>query len=277
MRWLIAWLALLAALVGAPAAAQGYPARPAGPVYDGANILAPVDEGLLDTKLRAYNERTGRALIVATVPSLGDETIETYAETLFNDEWGIGGAGTDQGLLLLVAPNERKVRIETGYGLQEFVTDIFAGRVIRDDITPRFRSGDYAGGINAGIDALVTQLDRTPAEAKAIAEAAEAAQRQRGEDEGFPIGTLIWLAFLFFFFILPMFGRMRGGRRYSGRGSGIAEGVGQVILWNAINSAVNSRDDGGGWGGGGFGGGGGGGFGGFGGGMSGGGGASGGW
>ena len=125
-RILLAFLAL-SALAGAPAAAQDFPPRPEGPVYDGANIIPDVDERLLDARLRAYNESTGRALIVATVPSLGNETIETYAETLFNDEWGIGGAETDQGLLLLVAPTERKVRIETGYGLQPYVTDILSG------------------------------------------------------------------------------------------------------------------------------------------------------
>ncbi len=272
------FLALLAALAGAPAAAQPqFPARPDGPVYDGAAIIPDVDEALLDTRLREYNRRTGRALIVATVPELGSETIETYAETLFNDEWGIGGAGTDQGLLLLVAPTERKVRIETGYGLQQYVTDILAGRIIRDAITPRFKAGDYPGGINAGIDALIVQLDRDPADAKAVAEAAAAAERERGSSDGIPISTIIWVLFLLFFFVLPMFGR-RGGRRYRGRGGGVADGIGQVILWNAVNSAMNNRHSGGsGWGGGGGFGGGGGGFGGFGGGMSGGGGASGGW
>jgi uncharacterized protein len=274
---ILVWLALLAAIVAAPAAAQlKLPPRPEGPVYDAANILPDVDERLLDTRLRDYNERTGRALVVATVPSLEGTTVEDYAVRLYQ-AWGIGGAETDAGLLLLVAPNERKVRIEVGYGLHQYVTDILSGRIIREQITPRFKAGDYPGGINAGIEALITQLDRDPADAKAVAEAAAASERTR-EKQGFPLGTLLWFGFLFLFFILPMFSRMRGGRRYRGRGSGVAEGVGQVILWSAINSAMNSgRGGGGGWGGGGGFGGGGGGFGGFGGGMSGGGGASGSW
>lgn len=278
MRWILAWLALLAALVGAPAAAQQFPARPAGPVYDGASIIPDADEQLLDARLRAYNQRTGRALVVATVPSLDGETVEQYAVRLF-ENWGIGGAESDQGLLLLVAPNERKVRIEVGYGLHQYVTDILSGRIIRNDITPRFKAGDFAGGINAGVDALITQLDRDPADARAVAEAAAAAQRQDNGKGGFPFGFFIWLGVMFFFFILPMFARMRGGRRYH-RGSGVGDAVGNVILWSAINAAMNSgRGSGGGWGGGGGfgGGGGGGGFGGFGGGMSGGGGASGSW
>ena len=278
MRWFFAWLALLAAVVGTPAAAQAeFPPRPEGPVYDGANIIGDAEEQALDARLREYNQRTGRALVVATVPDLGGETIETYAETLFNDEWGIGGAETDQGLLLLVAPNERKVRIEVGYGLHQYVTDILSGRIIRGDITPRFREGDFAGGINAGIDALITQLDRDPADARAVAEAAAAAERERGKG-GAAFAGLIFPAIMIGLFFMLSMGRRVRGRRY--RGSGAAGAVGEVLLWTAINAAMNSgRGGGGDWGGGGGGGfgGGGGGFGGFGGGMSGGGGASGSW
>jgi uncharacterized protein len=275
MTWLRTLLAIaLLALTATPAAAQpSFPPRPAGPVYDGANILEPVDEQLLDARLREYNARTGRSLVVATVPTLQEDTIEDYAVRLF-EAWGIGGAETDQGLLMLVAPNERKVRIEVGYGLHQYVTDILSGRIIRDDVTPRFKEGDFAGGINAGVVALISQLDRDPADAKAVNEAAAAAEREH-ESQGFPFGVLIWLGFLFFFFILPMLGRVKG-KRYRGRGA--AGAVGDVLLWTAINAAMNSGRGGGGgggsWGGGG---GGGGGFGGFGGGMSGGGGASGSW
>ena len=277
MRWFLAWLALLAALAGAPAAAQlELPARPEGPVYDGANVIPPVDEQLLDARLREYNERTGRALVVATVPSLQEDTVENFAVRLY-EAWGIGGAETDAGLLMLVAPTEHEARIEVGYGLHQYVTDILSGRIMREQMIPRFKEDDYAGGITAGIDALITQLDRDPADAKAVAEAAAAAEREHEQGE-FPFGVLVWLGFLFFFFILPMLSRVRG-RRYRSRG-GVAEGVGNVLLWTAVNAALNSGrgGGGGGWGGGGGGfGGGGGGFGGFGGGMSGGGGASGSW
>jgi uncharacterized protein len=283
MTWFRTLLAmLLLSLAALPAAAQPQlPPRPAGPVSDGANIIPDTDEQQLAARLAEYNRRTGRALVVATVPSLEGETIEQYAMRLY-ETWGIGGAQTDAGVLLLVAPNERKVRIEVGYGLHQYVTDILSGRIIRDQITPAFKRGDYAGGINAGIDALITQLDRDPADAKAIAEAAAAAAKQDRRQGGFPVGLFIWLGVTFFFFVLPMMARMRGGRRYHGGGMGSA--VGNVVMWSALNAAMNSgRSSGGsdwggfGGGGGGFGGGGGGGFGGFGGGMSGGGGASGSW
>jgi uncharacterized protein len=270
----VLWFGLLAltAAIAAPAAAQDYPPRPAGPVYDGADIISPATEAALDQRLRDYNRETGRALIVATIPSLDGAPLESYATGLFAN-WGIGGAERDQGLLLLVARDDRKMRIEVGYGLHPYFGGIMAGRVIRDDITPRFREGDFDSGIVAGIDAITAHLAKSPEEAAAIEEAARAAEAQEG-DGGFPFGVLIWGGFVLFFLILPMLGRVRG-KRYRGRGA--AGAVGEVLLWTAINAAMNSGNSsgGGGWGGGG--GGGGGGFGGFGGGMSGGGGASGSW
>jgi uncharacterized protein len=166
------------------------------------------------------------------------------------------------------------MRIEVGYGLHPYFGGIMAGRVIRDDITPRFKAGDFDGGIVAGIDAITAHLAKSPEEAAAIEEAARTAEAQQGNGGDFPFGVLLWGGIVLFFFVLPMLGRVRG-RRYRGSGAaGAAGAVGEVLLWTAINAAMNSGDsDGGGWGGGGGGGG----FGGFGGGMSGGGGASGSW
>jgi len=278
LRRLLALVGMLWLALAAAAQAQDYPRRPQGPVYDGADIISPATEAALDQRLRDYNRETGRALIVATIPSLEGAPLESYATGLFAD-WGIGGAERDQGLLLLVARDDRKIRIEVGYGLHPYFGGIMAGRVIRDQITPRFKAGDFDGGIVAGIDAITAHLAKSPEEAAAIEEAARAAQAQEQDNgEGFPFGFLIWIAFIVFFFVLPAVAR--GGRRYRG-GGGVGQAVGNVLLWTAVNAAMNSGRGGGsswgGGGGGGFGGGGGGGFGGFGGGMSGGGGASGGW
>lgn len=278
-RWLAGLAALLLLAMAAPAATQDFPARPAGPVLDAAQILSPAQEAALDQRLRTYNTQTGRAIVVATVPSLQGQTIERYAADLFA-EWGIGGKSRDQGLLLLVAPRERQVRIEVGYGLTPYVTDILSGRIIRDIITPRFRQNDYGGGIAAGIDALVTQLNRSPEDAAAVAEAAaaaEAAGARRGgggPSVGTVLGAVFWGAMILGFMLLFGRGRGRRGRRH--RRYGAAGAVGEVLLWHAVGSALGqaSRGSGGWGGGGGFGGGG---FGGFGGGMSGGGGASGSW
>jgi uncharacterized protein len=286
LRHLVLLLAACLFGLAATAHAQDYPPRPDGPVYDGANILSAGTKAQLDQQLRAYNKETGRAIIVATVPSLGGASIESYATTLYTDKWGIGGAQRDAGLLLLIAPTERKMRIEVGYGLHGWFGGIMAGRVINDVIAPRFKEGNFDAGVTDGVNAILAHLAKSPADAVAIEEAAKAAKAQESRsDGGFPFGVLIWLAFLFFFFILPILVGRGRRRKYRSRGNGPwgSRGLGDtardVILWE-VGSAVargiiNSASDGGGWGGGGgFGGGG---FGGFGGGSSGGGGASGGW
>lgn len=264
MRLILTWCLTVLALLAAPALAATYPPVPAGPVYDGASILPPDREAALDARLRDYNQRTGRSLIVATVPSLDGADIESYAFELFR-AWGIGGKESDSGVLLLVAPNERQLRFEVGKGLEEFLPDGLVGLIILDDITPRFKAGDMPGGIDAGINAVITQLDRTPADAKAVAEAAAAAGRQDSSNAPeFDFGFWFWLVIFFFFFILPFLRSLFGksGRRHS---SGV---------W-VVPSGGWSSGGGSGWSsGGGFGGGG---FGGFGGGSSGGGGASGSW
>lgn len=263
-------VALLLLLI-AGAAHAAMPARPAGPVLDQAGIIPDADEVALAQKLSAYNAQTGRAVIVATVASLDGQDIETYANTLFRT-WGVGGKETDQGLLFLIAPNDRKVRIEVGYGLEEFLPDVLAGRIISGAVTPRFKAGDYPGGINAGIDQILTQLNRTPAEAKAVAEAAKAGAREDVSGGGSTIGSAIFWVVLIVVMI-AVFGRRRKG--YVQRRSGIDPGI---VLWgiSEIARAASDNRHSGGWGGGGgsdWGGG----FGGFGGGDSGGGGASGDW
>ena len=268
------WLALAVAVLIGSAASAAIPPRPAGPVLDQADVLPPAEEAALEQKLSAYTATTGRAVIVATVRSLDGLDEVTYGQQLA-EAWGIGGKETEQGVLLLVAPKERRVRIATARGVQyDGFNDILAARIIRDTITPRFKAGDMAGGIAAGVDAILTDLNRTPAEARAIAEAEAAARAQDSRGgEGASIGGFIfWAAMIVVF--MAVFGRGgRRGRRY-GRGGGINPGI---ILWGASEIARGLAQGSGGSGG--FGGGGGGGFGGFGGGGGGfnGGGASGGW
>ena len=269
-------LAAAWSLVATPLAAQDFPEL-TGRVVDAADILPPDIEAELTAKLEALETQSQRQLVVATVPSLQDRSIEDYGYRL-GREWGIGDEGRDDGAILLVAPNERKVRIEVGYGLEPVLTDGYSTLIVQNEILPRFRDGDLAGGIVAGTDAIVAFLQLPEEEARAIAETSVEQRRERG---GFPIGTLFWIGFFVFFFILPMF---RGrGRRRRYRRSGIGGAVGDIILWEAGKAIARGLTDGDDWGGGGFGGGGfgGGGFGGGGfsggGGSFGGGGASGGW
>lgn len=270
VRLLLALIAMVLALAGTMARAE-LPARPTGPILDAASIIPDADEAALDRKLRDYNKRTGRAVMVVTVTSLDGEDSASYAVNL-GHAWGVGGKETDQGLIFLVAPTERKVRIETGYGLEQYLPDVLASRIIRDQVTPRFKAGDMPGGINAGIDAITVQLDRDPAEAKAIAEAAKAAAVQRSTD-GNSSGIASAVFWLIMLLVLISFFSRRGRRGY--RRSGIDPGI---ILWGISEAMHHGRGGGSDWGG--FGGGSGGGgsdWGGFGGGDFGGGGASGDW
>lgn len=261
---------LLLLMAGAAHAAM--PARPTGPVLDQANIIPNDQEAALTQKLSAYNTQTGRAIIVATVASLDEQDVDTYTNELFR-AWGVGGQKTDQGLLFLIAPNERKVRIEVGYGLEEFLPDVLAGRILAGTVTPRFKEGDYAGGITAGVEQILTQLNRNPADAKAVAEAAAAANK--GEKSGGSViaSAIFWVVLIVV--LIAVFGRRNKG--YMQRRSGIDPGI---VLWgmSELARAASDSNRGSGWSsGGGSDWGGGGGFGGFGGGDSGGGGASGDW
>ncbi|MXO62193.1 TPM domain-containing protein [Qipengyuania oceanensis] len=266
MRRLALLFALVAGLLALPAWAQPSFPELTGRVVDNADLLSPEEEAQLTAQLEGLETRTQRQLVVATIPDLEGYDIADYGYQL-GRAWGIGDAERNDGALLIVAPNDRKVRVEIGYGLEGVMTDALSSVIIQQDILPRFRDGDMAGGIIAGTDALVRQLELPEDEARAVVQQASESQ----SDGGFPIGAIIWIAFVFFFFVLPM---LRGGKRYRRRGVGGA--VGDIILWEAGKAIARgaSGGGGGGWGGGGFGGGGG--FSG-GGGSFGGGGASGGW
>lgn len=230
--WLCAVLASLSLAMSGTSAMAELPPRPDGPVLDAAGIIPDADEAALDAKLRAYNKDTGRAIIVATVPSLDDQPVDAYAQQLA-ETWDIGGAESEQGVLFLVAPTERKIRIHTARGVQERLPDVLAGRIIRDTITPRFKARDMAGGITAGVDAIIAQLNRDPAEAKAVAEAAAAAAKQRrsGNDEASVGAVIFWIVLILFLIMLFGRGRRRHGlRRHSDAG---------IVMWEAGNLAAN--------------------------------------
>jgi uncharacterized protein len=220
-----------------------------GRVVDAAGILKPEDRSSLEAKLKAYEDKTSDQVVVATVTSLQDRTVEDYANRLFR-EWKLGQAKINNGALLLVAPNERKVRIEVGYGLEGALTDALSKVIITTAIAPRFKTGDYAGGINAGVDAMLSIL------------AGDAEEWQRKvkvrSDEADPGQVVVFI--VLFFVILVVAYRMNRGRRGGGGGF--------VVLPGPSSGGWSGGVSGGGFDGGGFSGGGG---------SSGGGGASGDW
>jgi uncharacterized protein len=135
-----------------------------GRVTDDAEILSSAVRKSLTERLKAHEDRTGNQIAVLTVPSLEGESIEEYAEAVFR-EWKLGQKGKDNGILVLVAPNDRRMRIEVGYGLEGVLPDSLAGSIIRNGMTPKFKTGDYDGGIDAGVSAILMVLEKgeTPA------------------------------------------------------------------------------------------------------------------
>jgi uncharacterized protein len=267
------WLLAIAGTFALPAAAQIFPTRTTEPVVDSANIISAETEAALTARLEALNRQSQRQLVVATVADLEGYDVADYGYRL-GREWQLGDAERDDGVLLLIAPNERKMHIAVGYGLEPVLTDALSSQIIRNDITPLFKTGDFDGGITAGVAAIERQITLPPEEAAAIA---AAAGQQSAQSEG---SGLIFVPILLFFILFVILSARRGGKRYrSKRGKGGVD-VGDLIVWGSVLADIASSSRGGGGGFGGFSGGGGfGGGGGFsgGGGSFGGGGASGGW
>ena len=128
-----------------------------GRVVDDAEILQPATRDRLSTELKAHEQATGNQIVVLTVPTIGDEGIEEYATRVF-ENWKLGQKGKDNGVLVIVVPKDRKMRIEVGYGLEGTLTDVAAARIIRDVMTPRFRAGDYDNGLTEGVAAVLATV-----------------------------------------------------------------------------------------------------------------------
>ena len=264
-------------------------------VTDLAATLTLPERQALEAKLAAWEQATGNQLAVLTVPSTKPEPIEAYSIRVA-DAWKIGRKGNDNGALFLVAKDDKKMRIEVGYGLEGSLTDATARRIIAETVAPYFREMQFAAGINAGVDQIIAVVNK--GEPLAVRPATPA----RRADSGFPFDAVLILLFV----VVPVLGSML--RRIFGKALGSTVGAGVVgaaawfvagslaiaivaaivafivMLMFGLGSGLARRgggvwlpSGGGGWGGGGWsGGGGGGGFSGGGGGF-GGGGASGGW
>src|SRR6202521_6205271 len=150
----IALVALLC--TGLAVFAANFPAL-SGRIVDQANIIPAETRSAIEQKLSDLEAKSGIQLVVATVASLEGQEIEPYANELFRS-WKLGEKTKNNGVLLLVAPNERRVRIEVGYGLEGTLTDALAKVIITNAIAPRFKNGDFGGGISRGVDDIITVL-----------------------------------------------------------------------------------------------------------------------
>jgi uncharacterized protein len=237
-------LALLVLCAAAWAAIEAnFPAL-TGPVVDAAAILDGDAQDQISRELLDYQSRSGHQIVVATVPSLEGYDIRDFGNRLFR-HWALGDKQRDDGVLILVAPSERKVSIEVGYGIEPDLTDALSKIIIENAVTPRFKAGDYAGGISAAIDDIAKALGGGGNEII-----------ERARNQSAPgLGEVLPVVILFIIVLIIIANTSRGGR---------------VIILPGPGGY------GGGWSGGGWSGGGSGGYGG-GGGSSGGGGASGSW
>jgi uncharacterized protein len=246
------------------ALSQQIPAKPSTLVTDYTNTLSETDKDALERKLDAFDDSTSTQIAILIMKSVGEYDISDYAQKVFRS-WGIGQKGKNNGLLILVALGDRKVFIQTGYGVEDRVPDAIAHEIVENDIKPRFRNNDYYGGLNAAVDDL---MKYTKGEYKATAK-----PPGRGNGGGGSVFALIIIVIV----ILIIIFRNRGGG-----GQIIDNRGGASPFWWFLAGNMLGRGSGG-WGGfsggdsGGFGGGDSGGFGGFGGGDSGGGGAGGSW
>lgn len=237
------------------------PERPRGMVNDYANMLSSSEVNQLEQKLRNYRDTTTNVIAVATIESLQDNSIEEVAAATFS-KWKMWEGDRYNGVLLLISKNDRKFRIEVGYGLEGAIPDVMANRILNDILTPNFQNGNIYGGIDRATDAMI-QL--------AAGEFEGFPENQNSEGSSIPIDVIIFIIII----VIVVISRGRGGKH--GGGKRTLSGS-DVLLWGLLASGPGRRGGSSFGGGGSFGSSGG--FGGFSGGGgfgSGGGGASGGW
>jgi uncharacterized protein len=206
MNALLRGIALACCLVTA-AFALDFP-QLTGRVVDQAGVMSADSRGAIETKLKDLEDKSGIQLVVATVKSLQGSDIETYANQLFR-AWKLGQAQKNNGVLLLVAPAEHKVRIEVGYGLEGTLTDALSSVIISSAIVPRFKANDYSGGIERGVDGIISVLngDTTDWQPKVSV---------RTDDDSTFVPALFIVLFILFFIYFLWLSRNSTSGRYGG-------------------------------------------------------------
>ncbi len=252
------FLLSLFSLLFAFAFAQDFPEKPGTLVNDYANVLSADQKQELENKLVTFNDSSSTQIAVAILKSVGDYDINEYAVEL-GRKWGVGQSGKNNGIMIVVAVGDRKISIQTGYGLEGAVPDIYAKRIIDNDIKPNFRAGNYYAGLD---EATTSIIKYTRGEYKN--DNPKASSKKGGS------GSIAIIIIIVIVIIIIM-------RKGGGGGSEVIGGRGasNALFWAMLFGSGGGRSSGG-WGGGSSGGGGGG-FGGFGGGSFGGGGSSGSW
>jgi len=194
-------------------------------VVDLTGTLTADERASLDAKLVEFERARGSQVAVLLVPSIGSEAIEDFA-TRVTDQWQLGRKGVDDGVLLVVAKEQRKLRIQTGRGVQGTLTDALSKRIVSDVIAPRFRSGDFAGGLDAGVDAIIKAVE---GEELPLPEVRKSGHRVES------LGSLSNLL-LFAFFLVPVVGMILRGLVGRFFGAGLTSGITGLAAWLVLGS-----------------------------------------
>jgi uncharacterized protein len=228
-------------------------------VYDYVNLLSPTEKSNLEQKLIKYSDTTSTQIVVAVIASTNGENIN-YLGAQWIKAWGIGQAKVDNGVLIILAKDDRKIGINTGYGVEHLLTDAMSKRIIENEIIPYFKQDDYPGGLNKGVDAIFEVLNGE-----------YQGTRKTSSKNEFPTEIIFIIIFIFIVILISISKNKRGGGGNRGHRSDAMDIFEAIILSNMGRGNYKGGGGfGGGSSGGGFGGG-------FGGGSGGGGGASGGW
>ena len=222
MRYLAALFFML--IAGAAGAAPVFPAL-TGRVVDNAAIISPQGKAELDNLFAEYEKQTTNQIVVVTVPTLNGQPIEDYGYKL-GRAWGIGQKGKNNGVLFIIAPNDRKLRIEVGYGLEGVLTDANSSLIINNIVLPQFKQGNMEKGVLDGSVAIVSILSGKPVNLKP-------AQQQQTQGGDIP-AWLIILIFIIIIIVHPRFGFLLGiggggfggGGSFGGSGGGFSGGGG---------------------------------------------------
>jgi len=206
MHALLRGLVLACCLVSAALALDFPPLT--GRVVDQAGVMSADSRSAVEAKLKDLEDKSGIQLVVATVKSLQGSDIETYANQLFR-AWKLGQAQKNNGVLLLVAPTEHKVRIEVGYGLEGTLTDALSSVIISSAIVPRFKSNDYSGGIERGVDGIISVLNGDTTDWQPKVEVRQDSPAQVF-NALFPIMFFLFFILIFRFLVGPMRGTPSG-------------------------------------------------------------------
>lgn len=229
-------LILLLLLFPSTALAYTSPGNPTGRVNDFANVLSADAKSSLEELLNGYEQKNGHQIAVAIIPELKDETIETYAEKLYQ-EWGIGQKGKDNGALFLVSIKDREMRVEVGYGLEGDLTDIEAKNIVANVVPPYFRSSDYNEGVRAGVVAMMQAIggEITASEAAGPARNASPARQPNGSQGGgrsdAGVGNYFWFGIFIFIWLTSILARSRSWWL-----GGAVGGVIGVIIWIIVSA-----------------------------------------